>query len=108
MGATLDAELKQRLRAVLSQVGAERVTEAELRRLAEEGRACSLILSGQLAKREQALATLSADPASSLAEIAAALRDVNQLRPDLAELNALLGDLQRRAREFRLAWVSAR
>jgi hypothetical protein len=108
MRATLDSELKQRLRAVLSHVGAERVTEGELRRLAVEGRACSLILSGQLAKREQALAALVADPASSLADIAAALRDVNELRPDLAELNALLGDLQRRAREFRLAWVSAR
>jgi chromosome segregation ATPase len=101
---TLDSDLKERLRAVL---GDRRVTEADLRRLAEEGRACALILRAQVAKREQALTALSSDPASSLSEIADALRDVNQLRPDLTELEALLGELQGRAREFRLAWVSA-
>jgi Flp pilus assembly protein TadB len=67
---TLDSELKERLRAVLAD---RRVTEADLRKLAEEGRACALILGAQLAKREQALVALSADPASSLSEIAAAL-----------------------------------
>jgi chromosome segregation ATPase len=101
---TLDSELKERLRAVL---GDRRVTEADLRRLAEEGRACALILRAQLAKREQTLAALSGDPASSLSDIAEALREVNQLRPDLAELEALLDDLEERARQFRLAWVSA-
>jgi hypothetical protein len=101
---TLDSELKERLRAVL---GDRRVTEADLRRLAEEGRACALILRAQLTKREQALTSLSADPASSLSEIADALRDVNQLRPDLVELEALLDQLEGRAREFRMAWVSA-
>ncbi len=105
MRKTLDSELKDRLRAVLAE---RRVTEAELRKLAEEGRACALILGAQLAKREQALAALSADPASSLSEIASALRDVNQLRPDLDELEALLEELDGRAREFRLAWVSTR
>jgi chromosome segregation ATPase len=103
--ATLDAELKDRLRAVLED---RRVTEAELRKLAEEGRACALIMSAQLTKREQALASMSSDPASSLSEIAAALRDVNGLRPDLEELNSLLDELQHRAREVRRAWVSAR
>ena len=104
MAKTLDSELKERLRAVL---GDRRVTEADLRRLAEEGRACALILRAQLAKREQALTALSADSASSLSDIAEALRDVNQLRPDLAELDGLLDDLEERARQFRLAWVSA-
>lgn len=104
MAKPLDSELKERLRAVL---GDRRVTEADLRRLAEEGRACALILRAQLAKREQALAALSADPASSLSAIAEALREVNQLRPDLAELEALLDDLEERARQVRLAWVSA-
>ena len=104
MATTLDAELKDRLREVL---GERRVTEAELRKLAEEGRACALILNAQLAKREQALAALSANPASSLSEIAATLRDVNTLRPDLDELKALLGDLDARARDVRRAWVSA-
>lgn len=105
MAKTLDSELKERLRAVLAE---RRVTEADLRKLAEEGRACALILGAQLTKREQALATLSADPASSLSEIAAALQDVNRLRPDLEELEELLEQLDGRAREFRLAWVSAR
>jgi hypothetical protein len=101
---TLDSELKERLRAVL---GDRRVTEADLRRLAEEGRACALILRAQLAKREQTLTALSADPASSLSDIAEALREVNQLRPDLAELETLLDALEEHARQFRLAWVSA-
>ena len=105
MAKTLDSELKDRLRAVLAE---RRVTEAELRKLAEEGRACALILGAQLEKRERALSAMSADPASSLSEIAAALREVNRLRPDLEELELLLDELDGRAREFRLAWVSGR
>ena len=81
------------------------MTEAELRKLAEEGRACELILGGQLQRSEQRLESLSSDPTSSLAEIADALREVNELRPDLDELEALLADLQARAREFRARWV---
>ena len=81
------------------------MTEAELRKLAEEGRACELILGGQLQRSEQRLQALSSDPTSSLVEIAAALREVNELRPDLDELEALLADLQARAREFRARWV---
>lgn len=104
MPKTLDSELKERLRGVLAD---QRVTEAELRKLAEEGRACALILGAQLTRREQELVSFSADPASSLSAIASALRDVNELRPDLEELEALLAALEDRAREFRLAWVSA-
>lgn len=81
------------------------MTEAELRKLAEEARACELILGGQLQRAEDQLEALSSDPASSLVEIAAALREVNELRPDLDELEELLGDLQVRAREFRARWV---
>ena len=84
------------------------MTEAELRKLAEEGRACELILGGQLQRSEQRLETLSSDPTSSLAEIAEALREVNELRPDLDELESLLGDLQARAREFRARWAASR
>jgi uncharacterized protein involved in exopolysaccharide biosynthesis len=105
VATTLDSELKDRLRAVLAD---RRVTEAELRKLAEEGRACALILGSQLAKHEQALAELSADPASSLSEIAEELREVNRLRPDLEELETLLAALQDRARQVRQAWVSTR
>jgi hypothetical protein len=83
------------------------VTEAELRRLAEEGRACELILGGQLQRSERRLEALSSDPASSLADIADALREVSELRPDLDELEALLGELQGRAREFRARWTAS-
>jgi sirohydrochlorin ferrochelatase len=105
MPQTLDGRLKQRLRAVLEHGP---MTEAELRKLAEEGRACTLILGARLERSERVLAELGSDPASSLAEIAAALRAVNEVRPDLDELNALLAQLSGRAREFRRSWVSAR
>jgi hypothetical protein len=34
------------------------------------------------------------------------LRGVNELRPDLEELQAFLAALERRTREFRTAWLS--
>ena len=49
----------------------------------------------------------AADPASSLAEVAAAVRTVNELRPDLDELRALLAEVEGRAREFRASWLKA-
>jgi chromosome segregation ATPase len=99
---TLDSALKERLRGVLDR---QPVTEAELRKLTEEGRACVLILRAQLERSEHRLAQLASDPASSLAEIADTFRRVNEIRPDLAELQELLDELQGRAREFRAAWV---
>lgn len=83
------------------------VTEAELRRLFEDGQACALILAGQLEKDEQKLARLADDPESPLTELAATLRRVNELRPDLEELQRLLGELQAQARELRASWASA-
>jgi hypothetical protein len=53
---TLDSALKERLRAVLGQ---RPVTEAELRKLSEQGRACTLILGAQLARSEHRLAELA-------------------------------------------------
>jgi hypothetical protein len=103
VGETLDSALKVRLRAVLED---GRVTEAELRKLFEEGRACELILSGQLEREEGRLVRLAAEPDSEFAEMADALRRVGELRPDLADLHALLDDLEARAREFRASWVS--
>ena len=99
----LDAALKARLRAVLAR---RCVTEAQLRKVFEEGRACVLILSGELAHTERRLADLSLDSASSMTDIAAAVRRANELRPDLDELHALLADLEGRAREFRASWLS--
>jgi hypothetical protein len=100
---TLESALKERLRAVLA---SRPVTEAELRNLFEEGQACTLILSGRLDKEERRLAQLSEDPAAPLAEIAAALRGVGELRPGLAELHELLDELTARARTFRASWLA--
>jgi len=99
----LDSALKERVRAVLAR---QPVTEAELRRLSEEGRACALILRARCERSEHRLADLSADPTSSLTEIAAALRDLNEALPDLEDLESLLADLDDRAREFRASWLS--
>lgn len=103
MPGTLDSALKERLRAVLDD---GRVTEAELRKLFDEGRACALILRGQLEKEERRLARLAEEPASEFADIAGALRRVGELRPGLSELDELLAQLQVRAREFRASWLS--
>ena len=100
---TLDSALKRELHAVLD---SRPVTEAELRRLFEEGRACALIIAGQLEKEERRLAGLSADPAAPFTELAATLRRVNELRPDLEELRRLLGALDARARQLRASWAS--
>ena len=100
----LDAELKERLRSVLED---ERVTEAELRKLTEQGIACARLVGAQLVRAEETVAGLSADPESSLSDIAAALRAVNELRPDLDELHELLDELNGRAREVRRAWVAS-
>jgi hypothetical protein len=100
---TLDSALKERLRAVLED---DPVTEADLRKLFDEGHAFSLILRGFLEESERELGELSADPTSSLADIAAAFRRVNELRPDLDELQALLAQVEAHAREFRAGWLS--
>jgi hypothetical protein len=102
MTDTLDSALKARLRAVLD---GRAPTEAELRKLMEEGRACTLILDGQLEKLEQELAERASDPESSLAELAATFRRVNEIRPDLVELGELLAALDTRARQFRTSWL---
>jgi chromosome segregation ATPase len=104
MTDTLGSVLKERIRAVLDR---QRVTEVELRQLAEEGRACTRILDAQLERSERRLAELSSNRTSSLAEMAAALRDVSELRPDLEELEHLLEDLDTRAHELRASWLAS-
>jgi hypothetical protein len=102
---TIDAALKARVRAVLD---GRLVTEADLRKLFEEGRACTLILDGQLEKSERKLGELASDPDSSITDLAAAFRRVNELRPGVEELSELLAELDERAREFRKSWLSTR
>jgi hypothetical protein len=101
----LDAALKARVRSALA---AERpLTESEVRRLADDGRACSLMLGAELRRGEERLRSLDADPASPLAEIAETFRGVSALRRDLDELRALLSALDERARVARSAWLAA-
>jgi len=103
MAQAFDTAVKERLRAV---VDGRPVTEAELRKLFEEGRACALILNGQIDRDERKLSELATDAASSIAELAGIMRSLNELRPDLEELNDLLEALNARARESRTTWVS--
>jgi len=103
LGQPLDAALKARLRAV---VAGRPVTESELRKLFEQGRACSLIMNGELEHSERRLAELSGDPASSFVEIAAAVRRASSRREELDELHALLAELTEHARAYRGAWVA--
>ena len=102
----LDTALKERLRRVLDDQ--RLVTEAELRRLSEEGRACALILGADLERLEGQLAELDGDPASSLGAIAETFRRVHDFRLHLEELNALLSELDDRAREARTYWLLGR
>ena len=101
----LDAALKTRLREALER---ERLlTEVEVRRFSDEGRACTLMVRAELNRGEEKLRALDADAASSLVEIAATFREVTELRRDLDELQTLLAELHERARAARSAWLTA-
>ena len=101
----LDSDLKERLRDVLEH---RPVTEAELRKVLDEGRVCASLVRGRLERGEQRLSELVADPESPLAELASALRTVSDLRPRLLELESTLAELQERAPEFRRSWLTGR
>ena len=101
----LDADLKQRLHEVLAR---RPVTEAELRKVLDEGRVCASLVRGRLERGEQRLSELVADPETPLAEVASALRVVNDLRPRLNELESTLAELQERAPEYRRSWLTGR
>jgi hypothetical protein len=64
-------------------------------------------MAGELRRNEERLVALGSDPTCSLTQIAACLRRVNELRPALGELEALLAELDGRAREFRASWLSS-
>jgi hypothetical protein len=100
----LDTVLKEQVRRVLDDPRRS-VTEAELRKLSEEGRACTLILGAELERLERRLAELDGAPASTLGDVAAAFRRVNDFRAHVEELNGLLVALEDRAREVRTVWL---
>jgi chromosome segregation ATPase len=104
MTERFDTELKARVESVLDH---EPVTEAALRRLLEEGRACILILRARLARTEAKLTELAADPETSLADTATTFRALAEVRADLEELEALLDALEDRARVARASWLSS-
>jgi hypothetical protein len=99
----LDAVLRERLRDVL-QEPPRPLTESELRSLVDEGRACMLILSGELDRLELRLAQLDGDPNASFSALTDAFRRVNGLRTHVEELRALLAALETRAHEVRASW----
>src|SRR6266542_1597568 len=99
----LDAVLRGRLRDVLREPPPP-LTEAELRGLLEKGRACMLILGGELDRLERRLAVLDADPEASFSALTEAFRRVNQFRAHVEELRALLSALETRAHEVRASW----
>ena len=100
--AHLELALITRLREVRANGPA---TEAELRLLREQAGGWALVLRGQIEAAERRLDDAVADPATSLTEVAAELRRLEALHPELAELESLLGDLDRRARELRAGWL---
>ncbi|MEN3336354.1 MAG: hypothetical protein V7647_30 [Acidobacteriota bacterium] len=104
MPEPLDFALIRRLRDVADSRPA---TESELRTLAEQADAWARTLSGQIDGSERRLRRLTANPSSSLAQIAAELRRVEKLRPQLEEVRLLLADLDERARELRTQWLLA-
>ncbi len=103
MAQAFDTAVKERLRAV---VDGRPATEAELRKLFEDGRACALILSSKIERDERKLSELATDSATSISALADTVRSLHELRPDLEELNDLLEALNARARESRATWVS--
>jgi hypothetical protein len=99
----LDSDLRRRVRDVLADPPRP-ITEPELRKLTDEGRACALILHGELRRLEGRLGRLDGDPSTSLGEIADAFRRVHEFRAHVDGLDRLLAELSDRAREVRAGW----
>jgi multidrug resistance efflux pump len=94
--------LTARIREVL---GDRPATEAELRALSEDAEAWMRALRAQIRSSEARVTELSADPASPLAPIAAELRRIESLRPELVEVKSLHEELEDRARAMRTEWL---
>ena len=94
--------LTARIREVLSDRPA---TEAELRSLSEDADAWVRALQAQIQSSEVRVSELSADPTAALAPIAAELRRMESLRPELLEVTSLHEELETRARAMRTEWL---
>jgi chromosome segregation ATPase len=103
MSELLDFALIRRLREFRERTTP--ATESELRVLTEQAEAWARTMEGQIHSSERRIARLNSNPASSLAQLAAELRRVETLRPELREVRSLLADLETRARELRTQWL---
>lgn len=99
---SLDETLTGRLREVLT--GAV-PTESELRVLTEQGEALARSLDASVRATESRLGALASDVDAELAEMARELRRVERLREELADVQAALAALDRRARALRRKWL---
>jgi hypothetical protein len=99
----LDVALAERLRQV---VGGKDVSESEMRMLADHADGWARATRARLHAAEGRLAQLNADPASSLAEIAAELRRVEALSHEREEIRRLTDGLEQRTRQLRTAWLT--
>ncbi len=70
------------------------VTESELRELSRDAERWTEALEKGVRARERRLTALTADPGSSMVEIAAELRRVEVLRPRLEEARGLVVELE--------------
>ena len=102
MEHSLGFALITRLRETL---GERPTTEAELRSLSEQAEAWARTVSGQIESSERRLRRLNQNPSSSLSQMAAELRRVEQLRPQLDEVRTLIAELEERARRVRTEWL---
>jgi chromosome segregation ATPase len=98
----LSPALSARIREVLADRPS---TESELRSLSEEADAWMRALQAQIQSSERRVSELSADPSASLAPIAAELRRIESLRPELVEVTSLHEELESRARAMRTEWL---
>ena len=86
-------------------LASSRTTEGELSALSERADGWIRTLEGRIRASEHRLARLTADPASPIAGIAAELRRIEEMQPDLVELQALATELRTRAHEMRTEWL---
>src|SRR4051794_2632947 len=105
MSAPLDFALIKRLREVLDDRPA---TESELRLLTEQAEAWARTVGSQIESSERRIRRLDQPPPSPLAQTAAELRRVEQLRPQLNGVRTLIADLGGGAGEVRTKWLLSR
>jgi phage-related minor tail protein len=98
----IDSTLSSRLRRIVAE---GRLTESELRELTTRADGWARALRAQIRASERRIRRLTTDAATGVAEVADELRRLDELKPQLADMEALLADLETKARELRTAWL---